>query len=97
MKRHLHGTASLQQVVGDYRAGWTSDRVDDERDLQSSRRICCPVLALWGRAEFPDEQEVLHAWRSIGSEVRGEAIGCGHFLPEEAPDETAAGLLRFFT
>jgi hypothetical protein len=29
--------------------------------------------------------------------VRGEAIGCGHFLPEEAAEATAEGLLRFFT
>jgi len=54
------------------------------------------VLPLWGRAEFPDEQEMLQAWRSIANDVRGEAIKCGHFLPEEAADETADSLLRFF-
>ena len=81
---------------GDYRAGWTLDRADDERSLQSEQKIRCPVLASWGRAEFPDEQEMLQAWASIARDVRGEAIGCGHFLPEEAADETAESLLRFF-
>jgi haloacetate dehalogenase len=82
---------------GDYRAGWSLDRADDERSLQSEQKIRCPVLALWGRAEFPDEQEMLQAWASIARDVRGEAIGCGHFLPEEAAEATAEGLLRFFT
>jgi pimeloyl-ACP methyl ester carboxylesterase len=28
--------------------------------------------------------------------VRGHALACGHFLPEEAPAETLAELTRFF-
>jgi haloacetate dehalogenase len=81
----------------DYRAGWTMDRADDERNVQSDQKIRCPVLALWGRAEFPDDEEMLQAWASIATDVQGGAIRCGHFLPEEAADETAECLLRFFT
>ena len=29
-------------------------------------------------------------------DVRGRAIDCGHFLPEEAPEKTLAELRRFF-
>jgi haloacetate dehalogenase len=28
--------------------------------------------------------------------VRGQGLPCGHFLPEEAPDETYAALRSFF-
>jgi haloacetate dehalogenase len=73
------------------------DRADDERNVQSDQKIRCPVLALWGRAEFPDDEEMLQAWASIATDVQGGAIRCGHFLPEEAADETAECLLRFFT
>ena len=30
------------------------------------------------------------------TDVRGHALACGHFLPEEAPDETLAELTGFF-
>jgi hypothetical protein len=30
------------------------------------------------------------------TDVRGHALTCGDFLPEEAPDETLAELTRFF-
>ena len=29
--------------------------------------------------------DMLTAWRERASDVRGRAIDCGHFLPEEAP------------
>ena len=35
------------------------------------------------------------AGREYAADVRGEAVDCGHFLPEEAPGATAA-LLREF-
>ncbi len=40
--------------------------------------------------------DVLATWRERAADVRGEAFDCGHFLPEEAPAETAAALRSFF-
>jgi haloacetate dehalogenase len=80
----------------DYRAGWLVDRLDDEQDLARGHKIACPTLVLWGRAEFPDDDDVLPAWREIAIEAEERAIGAGHFLPEEAPEETASALLDFF-
>ena len=34
-------------------------------------------------------------WRDWASDVRGQALPCGHFLPEEAPGETLAALEPF--
>jgi haloacetate dehalogenase len=40
-------------------------------------------------------REVLETWQRWGP-LRGRALSCGHFLPEEAPDDTLAELTRFF-
>lgn len=80
----------------DYRAGATIDLAHDHADEQA--RIACPVLALWGeRGLMHRHFDVAATWRSKSSgTVEGRALACGHFLPEEAPDETAAALLAFF-
>jgi haloacetate dehalogenase len=38
---------------------------------------------------------MLEVWRSRAKEVQGVAFDCGHFLPEEDPERTAAELIRF--
>jgi haloacetate dehalogenase len=40
--------------------------------------------------------DVLDTWRVRAADVRGRMLPCGHFLPEEAPDETAEELMAFF-
>jgi haloacetate dehalogenase len=56
-----------------------------------------PGLALWGRQGFLEEHyDVLDVWRGWTEEVRGRALDCGHYLPEEAPEETYAELRAFF-
>lgn len=79
----------------DYRAGWTADRLDDAADLEAGRTIRCPTLALWGRAEFSDDNEVLSIWKQICPHIQGKGFDCGHFLPEEAAQETAEALDDF--
>ncbi len=40
--------------------------------------------------------DVLETWRERAVNVQGQALDCGHFLPEEAPQQTAIALLNFF-
>jgi haloacetate dehalogenase len=41
--------------------------------------------------------DVLATWRErAAGPVGGRALDCGHFLPEERPQESAAALLEFF-
>jgi haloacetate dehalogenase len=40
--------------------------------------------------------DVLAVWRDWADDVRGRALDCGHFLAEEAPDETYTELYAFF-
>ena len=78
----------------DYRAGATFDFDLDAADLAAGRRIQCPMLALWG--ERGRRRAVLETWQKWATDVRGRAVPCGHFLPEEAPDDTLAELTAFF-
>jgi haloacetate dehalogenase len=88
--------ARVHACCEDYRAGATLDRRHDEADLAAGRTIAAPLLALWGGAGFPAQGDnPLDVWRRWAPDVRGHAIDCGHFLPEEAPEETASALAEF--
>jgi hypothetical protein len=62
---------------------------DDEAELIRAR----PWSADGPVASWYDALEV---WRGWADDVRGGPIACGHFLPEEAPGETARELGAFF-
>ena len=67
------------------------------------KKIRCPLLALWGgsRDTHPgwstNVVEPLAAWRERCEDVRGRPLDCGHFLPEEKPEETLQEILSFLT
>ena len=90
---------TIRGSCADYRA-IDVDLAHDEADR--GRKLTCPVLALWGgnMAKRPGWQtgrglDMLTVWRERAENVRGRAINCGHFLAEEAPEETAYEILGF--
>jgi haloacetate dehalogenase len=84
-------------ICEDYRAAVTVDLAHDEADRTAGRRIHCPLLALWGgKGKLEAWYDVLAVWREWAHDVRGHAVACGHYIPEEAPDETCAELRAFF-
>jgi haloacetate dehalogenase len=86
----------LHATCEDYRAGATYDLKAGEADREAGRKIACPTLALWGAAGIPGKTDgPLAIWREWCADVRGQAIACGHFLAEEAPQETLAALVPF--
>jgi haloacetate dehalogenase len=87
---------TVHAICEEYRAAATLDYEHDEAD-RGTRRISCPTLALWSAAGplahwYDDPLEI---WRAWADDVRGGPIEAGHFLPEEAPDETTRHLLDF--
>jgi haloacetate dehalogenase len=70
-------------------SGATIDFALDEAD-RGKRGITCPVLALWSRlGELERWYDVLAIWRDWANDVvQGKGLDCGHFLDEEAPEET---------
>ena len=81
----------------DYRASASIDLVHDQEDIDKGNQLACPVLALWGNKGFVgNKYDVVAEWHKWADEVEGFGIDCGHYLPEEAPEETFSALLKFF-
>jgi len=71
------------------------DLAHDEADLVQT--VKAPLLALWGaHGRIAPAFDVLATWRERAADVRGTSLPCGHFLAEEAPDETYQALESFF-
>ena len=91
----LPGTA--HGICEDYRAAAGIDLEHDRADRASGRRLAMPVLALWGEQGVVQRCfEPLAEWRRVADDVRGQALPCGHYIPEEAPDALLAHVLPFF-
>jgi haloacetate dehalogenase len=55
-----------------------------------------PLLALWGREGIIERAfDCLADWREVADDVRGRALACGHFIPEERPRELVRELRGF--
>lgn len=88
--------AAIHASCEDYRAAAGIDLIHDEADRD--RRLACPLLVLWGAHSFVHRTyDVLTVWQDYADKAAGRALACGHFLPEESPDEVHDELLRFFT
>ena len=58
-------------------------------------RLCMPVLAIGGGEWLGAGMQA--TFEPIAEDVSGAVIdGCGHFVPEEAPERLAELLLDFF-
>lgn len=89
--------AAIHGACEDYRAGAAIDLVHDAESDAAGVKLTMPVLALWGaRGTVGRRFDVLATWRDkAAAPVTGHALDCGHFLPEETPDETLKALLGF--
>lgn len=95
-RRCYSNPETIHAMCEDYRAGATIDMRLDEADQQAGRRIACPVQALWGLKNGLERwYDVLAVWRDWADHVEGHGIDCGHYLAEEAPEETLAALEPF--
>lgn len=91
----VHNPETIHAICEDYRAAATVDFELDEAD-RGRRRITCPTLVLWGlQAKLNEWYDVLAIWRDWAEDVRGHGIDCGHYLAEEAPDETYTAIHDF--
>jgi len=87
--------ATIHATCEDYRAGATVDFALDAHDF-GRRTIACPTLVLWGGLGRVERRDPLAVWRQWAADVSGGPLPCGHFLAEEAPDETGDALRTFF-
>jgi haloacetate dehalogenase len=94
-ERCFRDPATIHASCEDYRAAASIDLDHDRAD--PDRKVACPLLVLWGA------KGVVHRlfrpvddWRGVAVDVRGHVVPSGHFVAEEAPDETLAHFRSFF-
>jgi haloacetate dehalogenase len=96
--RCLSDPDTAHGICEDYRASITIDLEHDRATLASSQRIDCPFLALWGADGVIGQCfDPLAEWRAYAPQVVGEALPCGHYIPEEAPQQLLERVLPFLS
>jgi haloacetate dehalogenase len=97
-KRYFRNPATVHAMCEDYRATHGVDLDMDTKDFDAGRKIACPVLLLWGATGgVGRNHDAEQIWRRYASDICGaKALPCGHYLSEEAPEETYTELRDFF-
>ena len=90
----LPGTISA--LCEDYRASAGIDLVHDREDRAAAKRLPMPVKIFWGEHGVIERCfDPLAEWRRVAEHVSGASLPCGHYVPEEAPEELLAATLSF--
>ncbi|TCC11317.1 alpha/beta fold hydrolase [Kribbella soli] len=65
--------------------------------VEAMKQLRCPTLVLWEQDGSVGRWygDPIDIWRNWADDVTGGPVASGHFLPEEAPEETLAWLLPF--
>ena len=85
---------TIRASCEDYRAGATIDMEDHNIDYH--KKIECPLLILWGKKGTVEElYDPIEVWKKWAKNVRGFSLDCGHFIPEERPEETVDYIKNF--
>lgn len=87
--------ARRHAMLEDYRAAASIDLEHDRAD--AGRRVEVPLLALWGTRGVVGREDVLAVWQERGTDVRGASVDAGHFLVEEASEESLDVLRGFLS
>jgi haloacetate dehalogenase len=84
-------------ICEDYRAAATIDLDHDRDDRELGIQLECPLRVLWGGKGVVGRYfDVLDLWRRQAAQVDGQALDCGHYIAEEAPDALCDEVLAFF-
>lgn len=80
----------------DYRASAGIDLEHDRADREVGWKLEMPLLALWGADGVVGRCfDPLAEWQKVAADVRGQALPCGHYIAEEAPDALLEQALPF--
>jgi haloacetate dehalogenase len=89
--------ACLHAMCEDYRAAASIDLEHDRQSIAQKQLLEMPVRVLWG--EFGQVNacfKPLEDWQKLGTDVSGQILQSGHYIPEEIPEGLIAEALSFF-
>jgi haloacetate dehalogenase len=97
--RCFRNPETVRGMCEDYRACATIDLAMDTQDFAAGKRVTCPVQLLWGATGQVGRQNDPPAiWKNYATDIRdARALPCGHYLQEEAPEETYGAMRAFFS
>ncbi|CAF9931766.1 MAG: hypothetical protein HETSPECPRED_008190 [Heterodermia speciosa] len=98
-KKQFREYDAAHAMCEDYRASMCEDIDEQKADERARRKVECPLRVLWGRKGVIEAKfDALAEWRSQCENVdlASCALDCGHYIPEEAPDELLQHLRNFF-
>lgn len=95
-QRCLAQPGAAHSLCEDYRAGASIDLEHDRADRDANRKLTMPILLLWGEKGVIQRCfRPLEEWRRVADDVSGNSLPCGHYVPEEAPEELLDKVLPF--
>ena len=88
---------AIHTMCEDYRASAGIDLVHDQLSRDRGEKVACNMLVLWGDRGVVNRMfSPLALWQAqCTGQVSGQTLPCGHFMPEECPDEVAQLLGQF--
>ena len=93
----MSNPACLHAMCEDYRAAASIDLEHDRQTIAQKQLLEMPVRVLWG--EFGQVNacfKPLEDWQKLGTDVSGQTLQSGHYIPEEIPEGLIAEALSFF-
>jgi haloacetate dehalogenase len=94
--RCLQQPGAAHALCEDYRAAATIDLEHDRADREKGLKLQMPLMVLWGAKGIVQRCfDPLAEWRQVAADVRGQAVDCGHYIPEEAPEPLLSIALPF--
>ena len=96
-ERCIQIPGSARGICEDYRASATIDLDHDRADVAAGKKLVIPVHVLWGEHGVVAKNfDVLALWRERAIKVSAQALPCGHYIAEEAPEALLAHANHFF-
>jgi haloacetate dehalogenase len=97
-ERCIQIAGSARGICEDYRASASIDLAHDRADIAAGKKLAMPIKVLWGEHGVVGHNfDVLPLWRERATDVDGEALPCGHYIAEEAPEALLTQAHNFFT
>ena len=94
---YVSDPATMHAMCEDYRAAASIDLEHDRADREAGKKIACPLHVIWGEHGVVNRCfSPIADWQRVADDVRGRTLPCGHYIPEEVPEDLLVEMREFF-